>query len=66
MLRGYKDKLNIWLRIKIQENVLKALESLQPKLKKQLKDPYMFDWVKNMIDEIIDELYPDVVEEIKY
>jgi len=26
----------------------------------------MFDWVKNMIDEIIDELYPDVVEEIKY
>ena len=42
MLRGYKEKLNVWIRVKIQENILKVLESQRPKLKNKLKDPLMF------------------------
>ena len=64
MLRSYKEKLNVWIRVKLQENILKILESQRPKLKQQLKDPLMFQWVQDMVDDIVDELYPELVEEI--
>ena len=33
---------------------------------KAKKDPYMFEFVKHLIDDIIDEVWPDFEEEIIY
>ena len=36
------------------------------KVKTALKDPDMFDSLKDMIDDIVDELWPELEEEILY
>lgn len=40
-LRAQKDKMNIWIRLKLEEIIIKTLEKLRPSLKESLKDPYM-------------------------
>jgi len=36
------------------------------RIKKGLKDEHMFQFVKNGIDDLVDDLWPDIEEEIMY
>lgn len=59
----------------MEEIIIKLLEKLRPSLKESLKDPYMVIniyiiiqclCVKNFIDELFDELWPGIEEEILF
>jgi len=38
--------MNKWVRLKIEEVLLKILHELRPNLKESLKDPYMVNFIK--------------------
>ena len=40
------------------------MESARPKVKKALKDPDMCQCVKNWVDDIVDTVWPDIMEEV--
>ena len=46
--------------------VMQMFSKLKPKVKKALKDPDMFECVKRTVDELVDELWPDIEEEVRY
>lgn len=61
-----KDAINKWIRIKVEQQVIKALEKSQPIVKSSLKDPDMCNCVKRTVDNLVDDVWPDIVEEAKF
>lgn len=61
-----KEKINLWLRKKIERMVMQLFSRLKPKIKVALKDPDMCECVKKSVDELVDELWPDIEEEMRY
>ena len=61
-----KEKINKFIRFKIQEIIIKLMERLRPYIKRKLKDPDMCDFVKRFVDDIVDEIYPELIEELKF
>lgn len=67
VLAAQREKINKYLRLKIQEIIMKfLLDKTRPLLKKKLKDPAMCDFVKKTIDDLIDEIYPEILEELQF
>ena len=65
MLLSQKEKLNAWFRLKLEESLAKMLHKI-PILIKKNKDPHMFEFIKNLVDDIVDDTWPDIEEEILY
>jgi hypothetical protein len=40
-LHSQKEKMNMWVRLKIEEIVIRILNELRPSLKEAVKEPYM-------------------------
>jgi hypothetical protein len=45
---------------KVENSVLKLLKIAHPKIKKAIKDPDMWLCVKDLLDDLVDELWPEV------
>ena len=50
----------------IEQNIRRVLQKVQPLLKEAVKEPEMFDWVKRLIDDFMDEIWPEIEEEVIY
>ncbi len=46
--------------------VVKSLEKAKPLVKDGAKDPDMCNCVKNTVDDMVDEIWPDIVDEVKF
>lgn len=66
ILAQQKEKLNTWLRCQVERIVLSLLAKAPPKVKSGLKDPDMPKCIQKAIDDLVDELWPDVQEEILF
>ncbi|EAR89534.2 transmembrane protein, putative (macronuclear) [Tetrahymena thermophila SB210] len=65
IMRQQKDKFNIWIRLKVENAILKILEKQKPKVKRLVTDPYMFKSIKQVIHDMVDEIWPSIEESIK-
>ncbi|KAL4502409.1 hypothetical protein ABPG72_011996 [Tetrahymena utriculariae] len=65
IMRQQKDKFNIWIRLKVENAILKILEKQKPKVKRLVTDPYMFKSIKQVIHDMIDDIWPSIEESIK-
>ncbi|KAL4470316.1 hypothetical protein ABPG74_011927 [Tetrahymena malaccensis] len=65
IMRLQKDKFNIWIRLKVENAILKILEKQKPKVKRLVTDPYMFKSIKQVIHDMIDDIWPSIEESIK-
>ncbi len=61
-----KEKINVWIRLKIEQNIKVLLSKAPPIIKEELKDPYMCECVEHIVDDLVDELWPEIQEEILY
>lgn len=62
-----KEKINRYIILRVQEIILQfILKKTRPIIKKQLKDPDMCDFVKRIVDDLVDEIYPEIIEEIQF
>lgn len=59
-----KEKINSFIRLKIEAMIVASLKKAPPVLKEALKDPDMCKCVKKLVDDMVDEFWPDVQEEI--
>ena len=57
-------KINIWIAAKIEHAVMQAMENARPKVKAAIKDPDMCQFIKNWIDDIVDVIWPEIMEEV--
>lgn len=66
ILHKEKKKINKFIRLKIEKIILKILtDKARPLLKKKLKDPEMCKSVQHFIDDLVDELFPGIIEEVQ-
>jgi len=49
---------------KVEKSVVRLLRIAQPKIKKSLKDPDMWPCVKDLLDDLVDELWPEIEQEV--
>ena len=59
-----KEKLNEWLKQKMEIIILKIVDKMKPHLLNQMIDPCMCEFVKNFIRDIYEELWPDIRDQI--
>ena len=55
-----------WMRNQVEENIRKILAKLKPVTVKALKEDDMWPCVKRIIDEFVEELWPELEEEVIY
>ncbi|KAL4455010.1 hypothetical protein ABPG74_006392 [Tetrahymena malaccensis] len=65
-MRQQNEKLNAWARTKLQIIIMDMITKSKDDIKEAVKDPYMFEWVKKIIDDIIDDNWPYIEQEILY
>ena len=65
-LSASAEVFNAWLRHQIEKAIAKLLTKAHPKIKQVLHAPGMYKCVQNLIDDIIDEIWPDIQEEVMY
>ncbi len=46
--------------------IINTLEKARPVIKEKIKDPEMFQFVKDFIDDFIDSRWPDLIDEVKF
>jgi hypothetical protein len=66
LLAGPSAAINKYIRLKIEKMLINYLTSQPVKIKKALKDPDMCPCVQRRVDDLVDEFWPDVQNEILY
>jgi hypothetical protein len=61
-----KERINLWLRLKIQSMILEFVDKARPKVKQAVKDPDMCQFVKDAVDVVVDSSWEVLTDEIKY
>eukprot|EP01017_Pseudomicrothorax_dubius_P008976 TRINITY_DN12990_c0_g1_i1.p1 TRINITY_DN12990_c0_g1~~TRINITY_DN12990_c0_g1_i1.p1 ORF type:complete len:524 (-),score=100.14 TRINITY_DN12990_c0_g1_i1:34-1605(-) len=61
-----REMINAWIRKKIEMMILNLLKRAHPVIKDALKDPGMYGFVEEIIDDLVDEIWPDIEEEVLY
>lgn len=61
-----RTPIEAWMRNQIEQNIRKVLKILKPVAKEAIKEEDMFDWVKKIVDDFIEELWPEIEEEVIY
>ena len=61
-----KFKINRFVILKLEKIIEKQLFNLANKIKKATDDPDMPNWIKGFKDDLIDEFYPDLKDEIMF
>eukprot|EP01062_Namystynia_karyoxenos_P001199 TRINITY_DN10403_c0_g1_i1.p1 TRINITY_DN10403_c0_g1~~TRINITY_DN10403_c0_g1_i1.p1 ORF type:complete len:521 (+),score=176.92 TRINITY_DN10403_c0_g1_i1:100-1662(+) len=59
-----KKKMHSWLMRKLQRQLDRGLDSLTPKIKDAVVDPYMPRCLQNIIENGVDAMWPGIKEEI--
>ena len=59
-----KDSIKRYFYKKTEDQILKLLKKLRPKLKDVLKDPHMWLCVQDFVDDLVDEIWPEIEQEI--
>jgi len=62
----FKEALETWLKQKIQAKLDMLIDRIPPILKNSLEDPYMPRCASRMKDRAIDNVWPDVRDEIMW
>lgn len=65
-LLSEKKKLNQWVRSKVEQMLTQLLRKAPPYVKEAIIDPFMFEWLKLAIADLVDDIWPDVEEEILF
>ena len=60
MIENQKEQINKWIRLKIEQVIIRLLKKCPEKMKNDLKDPSMMKCFQNSIDNLIDELWPEM------
>ena len=64
-LKGKQAELERWAIRKVELLIVKILNKARPKIKAALTDDeYMWGSVKHLVEEIVDEIWPEVTQEI--
>eukprot|EP01016_Furgasonia_blochmanni_P003996 TRINITY_DN11557_c0_g2_i1.p1 TRINITY_DN11557_c0_g2~~TRINITY_DN11557_c0_g2_i1.p1 ORF type:complete len:636 (+),score=95.96 TRINITY_DN11557_c0_g2_i1:66-1973(+) len=67
-IRGFfvrqHDSLNEWVRLKVEGVIIKLLRTWHPKIKESLTDPDMPESLRTWVDDMVDELWPEIENEI--
>lgn len=66
MWQAPKERINRFIRLKIEKMIVNYLEKQPAKIKEALKDEHMCECVKRKIDYTVDEFWPDVQDEILF
>lgn len=65
-LSKYKVALNQWIELKIEDSIIKFLSRILPIIKRAAKDKDMPQFIQKMIDDILDDLWPDLEDYILF
>ena len=66
LLQEQKDKINAYVRQKVEDFIINLVRSIRPMIQQNLKHPEMCSCVKGLIDDLVDEIYPDFENYFKY
>src|SRR3990167_6894937 len=66
LLAGPSAAINKFIRLKIEKMLINYLSSQPSKIKKAIKDPDMCPCVERRVDDLVDEFWPDIQNEILY
>ena len=66
LLASSKEKLNKWVRAQVERIVVSLLAKAPNQIKDSLKDPEMPKCISKGIDDLVEEIWPDVQEEILF
>lgn len=61
-----KEKINLWIRIRVEKMLLKLLISGKKQVSESLKEDDMPKCIQSVIDDAVEEIWPDIEEEILY
>ncbi|CAD8052863.1 unnamed protein product [Paramecium primaurelia] len=64
VLHEQKAKMNLWIKQKIEMAIIRVLEKTKPILLESILDPYMCDCLSKLIEDVFEEVWPDIKEEI--
>lgn len=65
-LEAQKMRLYEWVFLKIEEAVVNLLGRAKPLLKDALNDPDMPRFIKRALDDLVDDFWPDIEEQILF
>ncbi|KAL4446868.1 hypothetical protein ABPG74_014840 [Tetrahymena malaccensis] len=66
IMGGIKKSLNDYVRKKIESKIMEFLAKQKPKVKEQLRDKDMPTCVQNFVEEVVEENWPVLEEEVQY
>lgn len=66
LLQDQKDKINTYVRQKVEDFVIDLVRSIRPMIQQNLKHPEMCSFIKELIDDLVDEIYPDFEDYFRY
>jgi hypothetical protein len=66
MVKKSKKKMNYYVKLKIERMLLNYLKKMPPKIKEELKDPDMCMCMQNLIDDSVDNFWPDMEDYILF
>ena len=50
----------------VEQNIRRVMRMTQPLIKEAIKEPEMFNWVQRLIDDFMDEIWPEIEDEVIY
>lgn len=56
----------MWVRSKVETAIIDYIQKQQPAVQKYLKDPDMCGCVQRTIDGVVEDIYPTIIEEVRY
>lgn len=65
-LKKHKMRMNEWVYLKTQESILKLLSKARAKIKKSYEDKNMPLWIKSVLNDLVDDFWPDIESEILF
>lgn len=54
----------MWAKLQVERNVKRLLDKAPPLIKNGLKDEHMCECVQELIDDTVDEVWPEIEEEV--
>jgi hypothetical protein len=64
VLDSVKDRIEAWCKQQIEKNLKNILRKAPPHIKRKLKDPEMCNCLEELVDDLVDDIWPEIEEEI--
>lgn len=66
IVKSSKRKMNRYVKLKIESMLINYLKKMPPKIKEELKDPDMCMCMQDLIDDTVDNFWPDLEDYILF